>query len=59
MALLAAYMICKDGKSLAKWLDGEVFADMEKSTAVPEESGVNGFAEYIKRYKEGLKFYKA
>ena len=59
MALLAAYMICKDGKGLAKWLDGAVFADMEKSTAVPEESGVKGFAEYIKRYKDGLKFYKA
>ena len=58
MALLAAYMICKDGKNLAKWLDGEVFADMEKSTAVPEERGVKGFAEYIKRYKAGLKFYK-
>lgn len=59
MALLAAYMVCKDGKSLAKWLDREVFADMEKSTAVPEENGVNGFAEYINLYKEGLKFYKS
>ena len=59
MALLAAYMVCKDGKNLAKWLDGKVFADMEKSTAVPAENGVKGFAEYIKRYKEGLEFYKS
>ncbi|MDE5860393.1 MAG: FGGY-family carbohydrate kinase [Oscillospiraceae bacterium] len=54
MALLAAYMICKGGKSLAEWLDGEVFADMDKNTAVPEENGVKGFAEYIKQYKPGL-----
>ena len=54
MALLAAYMICKNGKSLAEWLDSNVFADMDKNTAVPEESGVKGFAEYIKRYKAGL-----
>lgn len=59
MALLAAYMVCKDGKSLAKWLDGEVFADMEKITAVPEESGAKGFSMYMERYKSGLKFYKA
>lgn len=59
MALLAAYMVCKDGKNLAKWLDGEVFADMEKITAVPEESGVKGFEAYMERYKSGLKFYKA
>lgn len=59
MALLAAYMVCKDGKNLAKWLDGEVFADMEKITAVPEESGVKGFSMYMERYKVGLKFYKA
>ncbi|MDE6594397.1 MAG: ATPase, partial [Oscillospiraceae bacterium] len=59
MALLAAYMVCKDGKNLAKWLDGEVFADMEKITAVTEESGTNGFEAYMERYKSGLKFYKA
>lgn len=54
MALLAAYMVCKDGKSLAKWLGSEVFANMEKSTAVPDEKGARGFAEYIKRYRAGL-----
>lgn len=54
MALLAAYMVCKKDKSLAKWLDSEVFADMEKSTAVPSAEGAKGFAEYIKRYKAGL-----
>ena len=54
MALLAAYMICKNGKGLAEWLDSDVFAGMDKNTAVPDESGVKGFAGYIKRYKAGL-----
>ncbi|MDE6132702.1 MAG: FGGY-family carbohydrate kinase [Oscillospiraceae bacterium] len=58
MALLAAYTVCKDGKGLTDWLDERVFADMEKSTAVPEEKGVTGFAKYMERYKSGLKFYK-
>lgn len=54
MALLAAYMVCKNGKCLAKWLDSEVFANMEKITAVPDEKGAKGFGEYIKHYKAGL-----
>lgn len=54
MALLAAYMVCGGGKTLAAWLDGEIFADMEKNTAAPEENGVRGFEKYIKRYKTGL-----
>ncbi|MBP1560869.1 MAG: ATPase [Oscillospiraceae bacterium] len=54
MALLAAYMIKSGGKSLADWLDGEVFAGMEKLTVTPEEKGRNGFNEYMKRYKGAL-----
>ena len=54
IALLAAYMICGEGKSLSEWLDGNVFADMEKKTAQPEEKGSHGFREYMKRYNAGL-----
>lgn len=54
MALLAAYMICGNGKSLADWLDESVFADMEKHTVAPDEKGAEGFAEYMKRYSDGL-----
>lgn len=57
MALLAAYAVCGKEKSLAEWLDREVFGGMEKSVAVPDKKGAAGFAEYIERYKEGLKFY--
>lgn len=54
MALLAAYMVCGNGKSLADWLDGEVFYDMEKLTVNPESSGKDGFDRYMKRYRAGL-----
>lgn len=58
MALLAAYTVCGKGKILTEFLEKEVFAGMEKSTAVPEENGVKGFETYMERYKSGLDFYK-
>ena len=54
MALLAAYSVCKNGRSLSKWLDDDVFADMEKSVVLPDECGTRGFDEYMKRYRDGL-----
>lgn len=58
MALLAAYAVCGKGKVLAEFLEKEVFANMEKSTAVPDEKGVKGFETYMERYKEGLRTIK-
>ena len=57
MALLAAYMICGNGQSLADWLDSHVFGGMEKYTVDPDICGAAGYAEYMKRYKAGLKGY--
>lgn len=57
MALLAAYMICGNGQSLADWLDSHVFGGMEKYTVDPDIGGAAGYAEYMKRYKAGLKGY--
>ncbi len=54
MALLAAYMICGSGKTLAGWLENDVFAGMEKNTAKPDADGTRGFAEFMKRYNAGL-----
>ena len=54
MALLAAYMVCAEGKSLAGWLDTKVFTDMEKSTLEPIETGSRGFAKFMERYNAGL-----
>lgn len=59
MALLAAYMICGKGRSLAKWLDSEVFTNMEENTYLPEKSGSEGFEAYMERYKEGLNAEKS
>ncbi len=54
MALLAAYMICGNGKTLPEWLACEVFAGMEKKSAKPDENGSRGFKEFMKRYNAGL-----
>lgn len=54
MALLAAYAVCKNGKTLPEFLESEVFAGMESSTVQPEAKGAEGFARFIENYKRGL-----
>lgn len=54
MALLAAYMMDGKGKSLGDWLADTVFAEMKSQTVAPEETGVEGFAAYMKNYRAGL-----
>jgi len=54
MALLAAFMVCGNGRTLPEWLDTSVFVGMEKRTANPEKSGADGFAKYMERYNAGL-----
>lgn len=54
MALLAAYMIDGEGYSLGDWLSGKVFDGMNSVTVSPQEQGVNGFKEYLKRYEIAL-----
>jgi len=55
MALLAAYMMKKNGKSLPDFLDDCVFGGMEVKTLAPTESGREGFAKYIDNYKAGIR----
>ena len=53
MALLAAYLV--DGKeALGEWLNNKVFSLLASKEVMPDERGVNGFKEYMKRYKAGL-----
>jgi sugar (pentulose or hexulose) kinase len=53
MALLAAYMI--EGKeTLGKWLENKVFSALASKEVAPDQDGVTGFKEYMKRYKAGL-----
>ena len=55
MALLAAYMMCKDNfPSLEKFLETEVFDKAEVSVLNPEKSDVEGFEKYIGTYKNGI-----
>ncbi|MGN0648387.1 MAG: xylulokinase [Oscillospiraceae bacterium] len=54
MALLAAYMLCGEGKSLPKWLQTAVFADTPCITATPTERGMTGYQTYMQRYEAGL-----
>ena len=58
MAILAAYMMKKNGKSLPDFLDENVFGGMEVKTLAPTESGKAGFDRYIENYTEGLESAK-
>ena len=54
MALLAAYSVCGNNKSLPEFLDSEVFGGMESTTLQPEEKGAEGFRKFMENYKRGL-----
>ena len=54
MALLAAYMVCGNDKSLSQWLENSVFINMECSVLKPDDKDSQGFAEYMTRYNAGL-----
>lgn len=55
MAILANYMVNKKTlETLEQYLETKVFANNIGITIYPEVSNINGFAKYIKRYKEGL-----
>jgi len=54
MALLSAYMINGNGKTLGDWLNDEVFSSMDITTLNPDSNGASGFENYMKKYKIGL-----
>ncbi|MBD5144432.1 MAG: ATPase [Ruminococcus sp.] len=59
MALLAAYAVCGTGKSLADFLESEVFTGMKKTVLTPSEEGAKGFDDFMERYVCGLAAEKA
>ncbi len=60
MALLAAYMVNKDdGETLESYLSNKVFAGMAIDRIEPDIKDVQGFNEYIKRFKAGLEAERA
>lgn len=60
IALLAAYMVCnRSGKSLADWLEDEVFAGNTGFTVNPDPADVEGFNKYLNNYLAALPVEKA
>jgi sugar (pentulose or hexulose) kinase len=60
IAILAAFMANKSAEeTLEKYLDIKVFADQEGSTIAPLQKDVNGFNEFMERYKIGLVIERA
>ena len=59
IALLASYMVHKNGRSLAQFLNEDVFASSESKTVVPDPADVEGFNTFFARYTKGLPVVKA
>ena len=58
MALLAAFLDAGEA-SLGDWLSEEVFADAEVSTMDPDPRDVEGFNQFMERYRRGLAIQRA
>jgi sugar (pentulose or hexulose) kinase len=55
IALLAAYMLLKaENEPLEAYLSNKVFAGEGGLTIAPDQGDVDGFAEFMERYKKGL-----
>ena len=54
MALLAAYLVEKDGdETLEHYLD-RVFSESQGTAIVPDAGDVNGFAVFLENYRAAL-----
>ena len=55
MALLAGYMLWKkDGQPLEDYLNSAVFADAKSTTVMADAANIQGFQEFLSRYKNAL-----
>ncbi len=54
IALLASYMLNKNGESLTAFLNNKVFSGGSVYTLAPDPSDVEGFGVFAKRYADGL-----
>lgn len=59
IAVLASYMINKNGLSLPDYLDEKVFLKQKMTTVSPDDKEVAAFNEFMKSYKAGLAIEKA
>ena len=54
MALLASFMLNKNGETLEDFLDKKVFAAAQISTLTAQEDKIEGFSAFLERYKKAL-----
>jgi sugar (pentulose or hexulose) kinase len=60
IALLASYMLGKkENQTLEAYLSNKVFAGDNSTTIAPDQGDVDGFAAFMKRYKEGIAIERA
>lgn len=59
IALLASYMVNKNGRTLAQFLDADVFAGETGTKMMPNASDAAGFDRFIERYAAGLAIERA
>lgn len=60
IAVLASYLVNKEeGESLEDYLNNKVFAGQEGEEVQPDERDVQGFDEFMVRYKDGLAIERA
>ncbi len=59
IAVLASYMINKNGKTLSEYLDEDVFATQEMITSTASDELKQSFNEFMIRYKKGLSVERA
>ena len=59
IALLAAYLTEKENGSLGEYLNKRIFAGKEGSERKPDEKDVEGFEQFMKRYRRGFEAERA
>ena len=59
IALLAAFMDKKNGKTLSEYLSDVIFKDAKCEKCAPEAKDVEGFDAFIEKYKKGLAIERA
>ena len=59
IAMLAAYMINKQDKSLSDYLSKDVFADAKATTVEPIKEDIEGFNLFLENYKKCISVEKS
>lgn len=60
IAVLAAYMADKqEGETLTDFLRDKIFVNQEKLVECPEKEAVEGYNEFMRRYRDGLEIENA